>query len=226
MQLKQFQQTWFDTVYDDITATSARQMVHQNHYRASLTDALCQSYQSILSLVGDEYFTQITRRHIAENPLSDPCVSGYGDTFAEFLDDDPNLNYLGDVARIDWAVDQLQSTYFGQNLYPLLSATADTIESLWFKAGRSVIIASDYAISDIYLVANSQRDSADIDTGQIVHVYGLGTVEEINHHEQLALTQLIKGCQLKDLALETLDTQWLQSRLSDKTITEVSHDGF
>jgi len=91
----------------DVLDRPSRLAVHVNHFRASLTDALRGAYPAVAKLVGDGFFSYATAQFVARHPPQLPFVAEYGEAFPAFLEALPQherLAYLGDLARLEWAM--------------------------------------------------------------------------------------------------------------------------
>jgi hypothetical protein len=94
-------------VVADGIGAAGRIAVYRNHFLISLTDALAAGYPVVARLVGDAFFRAATRRYVQERPPRSPCVAEYGEEFPDFLENLPEalgLPYIGDVARLEWAL--------------------------------------------------------------------------------------------------------------------------
>lgn len=81
--------------------------IYRNHFLITLEDALAATFPAIRRLVGSGYFAQAARRYVRLSPPDSPCLFEYGAAFPDFLDELPearDLPYLGDVARLEWAI--------------------------------------------------------------------------------------------------------------------------
>jgi hypothetical protein len=81
--------------------------IYRNTYVANATRALRLTYPAIHKLVGDEFFEGAAAAFIARHPPRSACFDHYGEAFAAFLAAFPPAAspvYLGDVARLEWAV--------------------------------------------------------------------------------------------------------------------------
>lgn len=86
---------------------AAALQVHRNTVTGALVNALRLSYPSVHALVGDAFFDQLAALFVRHHPASSARLAGYGAPFPGFAAAQvPSLNYLGDVARLDWAVEQ------------------------------------------------------------------------------------------------------------------------
>lgn len=99
-------------VLDALIATDGLQpaqrlQIYRNHYAVTLIDALAATFPVVCRLVGENFFAMAARRFIRTAPPSNPCLHEYGEGFASFLDgmaEAASLPYLGDVARLEWAI--------------------------------------------------------------------------------------------------------------------------
>jgi hypothetical protein len=92
-------------------AAARRLAVYRNHHRTSLAGALAANFPTVAALLGPTVFDGVATDFVAAAPPTAPCVSTYGAGFAAFLEAEPRLEavpYVGDVARLDWAVNQAE----------------------------------------------------------------------------------------------------------------------
>lgn len=98
------------TVIGGRVSAAARLGIYRNNVIGTLTRALRLSYPAIERLVGENFFAVAAQRFIAASP---PCVADlnrYGEGFADFLasfEPAASVSYLADVARLEWAVNQV-----------------------------------------------------------------------------------------------------------------------
>ena len=94
-------------VIDDGIVSEARLNIYRNTYVGNLVGALRISYPAVRKLVGDEFFEGAARAFIDAHPPQSAYLNEYGGPFADFLAQFPpaaSLDYLADVARVEWAV--------------------------------------------------------------------------------------------------------------------------
>jgi hypothetical protein len=92
-------------------AADRRIAVYRNHHRISLAAALAANFPTVAALLGAQVFDGAAMEFVTASPPIEPCVSAYGAGFAEFLEAEPRLRavpYIGDVARLDWAVNRAE----------------------------------------------------------------------------------------------------------------------
>jgi hypothetical protein len=83
--------------------------VHQNTVLSVLTKALRLTFPTVDSLVGEDFFDQAAQAYVAGHPPKQARLALYGASFPVFLegyDLARALVYLGDVARLDLAIDR------------------------------------------------------------------------------------------------------------------------
>ncbi|MDQ2093419.1 DNA-binding domain-containing protein [Rhodalgimonas zhirmunskyi] len=93
--------------------------VYRNNVASSLTEALEQTFPTVLKLLGEENFRAIAGIFLRREPPRSPILARYGAGFGNFLDEfEPlaHLPYLGDVARLDRA---LVTAYHAADATPL-----------------------------------------------------------------------------------------------------------
>ena len=81
--------------------------IYRNTFVGNATRALRLTYPAVHKLVGDEFFEGAAAAFIAQHPPCSACFDRYGEPFAAFLAAFPpaaSFVYLGDVARLEWAV--------------------------------------------------------------------------------------------------------------------------
>ena len=94
-------------VAGDGVAPEARVDIYRHHVLASLTTALLSTYPVVRRLVGDGFFGYVAHHFITARPPTGPCLFEYGEALADFLERLPacgDLPYVGDVARLEWAL--------------------------------------------------------------------------------------------------------------------------
>jgi hypothetical protein len=87
----------------------ARLQIYRNHAVITLTDALKATYPVVCRLVSDGFFAYAAHEFIREHLPERPSLAEYGAEFPGFLAQFPpcrDLGYLGDIARLEWAINQ------------------------------------------------------------------------------------------------------------------------
>jgi Putative DNA-binding domain len=95
-----------EIVEDGLTA-GARLDIYRHHVLTTLTDVLMSAYPVVCCLVDPRFFAYAAHEYIREHLPTSPCLFEYGASFPAFLASFPpcrHLEYLPDVARLEWAV--------------------------------------------------------------------------------------------------------------------------
>jgi hypothetical protein len=83
--------------------------VYRDTVLGGLADALALACPTVRRLVGEAFFDQAAVAYARAHPPAGPCLARFGRGFPEFLEIYPpaaELLYLGDVARLDLAIDE------------------------------------------------------------------------------------------------------------------------
>lgn len=92
--------------------------IHRNTALHGLVNALRLSCPTVDALVGQAFFDQAALAFAEENPPATAWLTGYGSGFADFLDAfafAADLPYLGDVARLDFAIEAVAAEALGRD---------------------------------------------------------------------------------------------------------------
>jgi hypothetical protein len=92
--------------------------VHRNTALHGLVNALRLGCPTVDALVGESFFDQAALAFVQAHPPSSAWLTGYGGGFADFLDSyapAADLPYLGDVARLDCAIEAVAGQAPGQD---------------------------------------------------------------------------------------------------------------
>lgn len=85
---------------------TSRFAVYRNNVMVSLVGAIGTRFPAVQQIVGEEFFAELARAYVAENPPRSPVMMSYGDDFSQFISAAPGLEellYLADVARLEAA---------------------------------------------------------------------------------------------------------------------------
>lgn len=99
-----------EIISGDLTS-HARMQIHQNNFRTALLDPLLAVFPITSAYVGADFLHTALRQFIAKFPPKDACLSNYGEVFPEFLEEykyAETIPYIGDIARLEWAIYFLQ----------------------------------------------------------------------------------------------------------------------
>jgi hypothetical protein len=94
-------------ILEDGLRPQARLDVYRHHVFTTLTAALQATYPVVCRLVHERFFGYAADQYIRADPPAGPCLFEYGSSFPAFLADfEPcrHLQYLPDVARLEWAL--------------------------------------------------------------------------------------------------------------------------
>ena len=96
------------TPLEDVLGASApRFEIHRRHFIRSITSSLEKTFPAVVNLVDARFFAFAADAFIRAHPPMSPCLFEYGAELSGFLDEFPacaSLPYLGDVARLEWAM--------------------------------------------------------------------------------------------------------------------------
>lgn len=130
--------------------------IHRNNTRVLLREALAGVFPVTKMLVGDDFFAHAAGLFILETPPRSPVLLEYGSGFPSFLAALPaaaGVPYLGDAARLEWA---LYRAYHAADAAPLSPAVlADMLPEraadLVFTPHPSLtLVRSPHAIDQIW----------------------------------------------------------------------------
>ncbi|MDB1122630.1 HvfC/BufC N-terminal domain-containing protein [Vibrio algarum] len=97
-------------ILDNRLTADERLQIYRNNFIISLTEILHLTYPDVLSLVGEQCFDGLARKHILSCPLLEGNVSGYGGRFSKTIRSVKQVitavPYLEDVANLEWAIDE------------------------------------------------------------------------------------------------------------------------
>jgi hypothetical protein len=203
----------------ELARDGARARIYREHMLAGLCDALAVLFPVCGRLVGDEFFAALARRFARAAPSRSADLNDYGEEFGEFLagfEPARQLDYLPDVARLEWALHRARCAAPAPPLDP--SALARVPESrrgglrFALAAGASLLI-SPYPVTRIWEV--NQPDYAGdpavrLDAGAVRLVVARGSEgvvpSELGEAEWLLLEGLARG-----LSLERAAAHWNRS---------------
>jgi hypothetical protein len=130
--------------------------VYRNNYRGNLHDTLAAAYPVLRQLVGEDFFRLLARRYIERHASRSGNLHHYGSEMAGLLTDFENtqhLEYLPDVARLEWAVHR---AYFAEDLPAFdlgrLAAVAPAAyaDLRWRLHPGCTMLASPFPVAEIW----------------------------------------------------------------------------
>ncbi len=129
----------------DPSMVKAALRVHRNTVLAGLAKALRLTYPTVAWLTGEDFFNQAAMAFASQFPPRAPCLSDYGDGFAEFLESyrpAGALPYLGDAARFDLVIERCANASAAA---PGRTALLDAQTAIEF-CGTLTTLAVDYPV--------------------------------------------------------------------------------
>lgn len=135
-----------------------RLAIYRNNVYVGLTQTLQGIYPVIQRLVGEGFFKYAATNYIDHHPSTSGDLNRYGEQFAEFLSRFPSaaeLEYLPDVARLEWAYHRVYSAadHPPLNLDHLSLVVPDDYGKLKLMLHPAAcLMHSDYPISKIWHV--------------------------------------------------------------------------
>ena len=96
-----------EAIAPDRLGAAARLAIYRHHVLTSLTAALEATFPVVCRLVDRRFFGWLADRFIRAHPPTGPCLVEYGADLPRFIDGFPacaKLPWLGDVARLEWAM--------------------------------------------------------------------------------------------------------------------------
>jgi hypothetical protein len=126
--------------------------IYRNNHWVSVLNAMKASFPMTLRLVGDGYFTQISRAFLEAHPPSSRLMMELGEGFPEFLQNrSTDLPYLKDFAKLEVLRTQSYHAADAPALTPSDFADVQDFEALSFTFHPSMrLLASEYPVFSIY----------------------------------------------------------------------------
>lgn len=188
----------------DPAVISPRARIYRNSMRAILHDALCASYPVVRRLVGERYFESLAWHYQHAHPSTSGNIQDYGGSLATFIDSQPDLialPYLGDVARLEWLIQECARAAepAPADLGALLALPPQRYGDLKFTLCVGArLLCSSYPILRIWQVNQEPVDSPGVvslaEGGELLLVIRRGTDVEI---ERLCPGEFAFLCQLE-----------------------------
>ncbi len=187
-------------------------VAYQDSILTNLAMAVQTSYPLIEVIVGSEFLAAAARSHARQYPSRSADLNRYGHDFAEFIEcfaPAASLPYLGDVARLEWSVQQvgLAADAPPSDLSGLLSTAPDTWGELRFRLDPAhAVLRSSWPVWRLWEVNQTGYDGdpvVDFSEAQSVLVRRSSAVvvEKLEDTEAAVLASLGQGASL-EAALE------------------------
>lgn len=209
MPLARIQREFLGALFNDRPATDARFEVYRRSTLANQHAALVAAYPVVLRLVGEAFFGEAAERYARAVRSTSGDLNDYGGPFAAFLGAYPHaasLEYLADVARLEWALHQSRRAAEG----PLLDAVAlrcvapERQGEIRLRLHPAVrLVASAHPILAIWDANQPHRDGTPEGNGGAARVMvrrtdGVASPFAIGPDDWTFLSQLARGATLDE----------------------------
>jgi uncharacterized protein (UPF0276 family) len=114
----------------------ARLALYRGNLAATWDKTLSAAYPVLRQLVGDEFFSALTRAYGMAHPSGDADLNRFGANFAQFLDRFEHVAdypYLPDMARLEWA---LHRAHFAADASAIKATTLGALSPPQLEAAR------------------------------------------------------------------------------------------
>ena len=134
---------------------SERMDIYRRAVLANYRKALGATYPVVRGLVGESAFSDAVDAFVRRHPSASGDLNDYGDAFGAFLTQHPStttLPHLPDVARLEWAIDEVNRAADGasrpeQVLEALAAVAPERLPGLTLRlAPRCRLVASSFPI--------------------------------------------------------------------------------
>ncbi len=146
--------------------------VYQNNARETYRKALMASYPVVERLVGEDCFRGLALKYMRAYPSTSGDLQGFGAAFPDFLSQiysDSGFAYLPDVAKLEWAVEQVQLHFENELLDADALGRVDPTryaDLRFYRAAGARLVSSRYPILSIWRTNQPGQDaSVDLDSG-------------------------------------------------------------
>ena len=146
---------------------SARLSIYRNNVVSRLSDVLTATYPVVCKLVDRRFFAYAADKYIRQHLPTEACLLEYGEDFPSFLAEftpAAKLNYLPDVARLEWTIHR---AFRAERLPPISIASlaglgGDPAQIRLSIANSTKFVASSYAIDQIWIAHQAVDLRADL----------------------------------------------------------------
>jgi hypothetical protein len=146
----------------------SRLSIYRNNMLVTLTTALKATFPVVCRLVDDRFFENAANAFIQHHLPSSPCLVEYGDDFPNFLASFPpaaSVDYLPDVARLEWAISRVLHAPDPEAPIPLASLVTvrgDPAQIRLSMTAACRYVASPHPIDRIWQFNQPGMDPAEI----------------------------------------------------------------
>jgi hypothetical protein len=183
--------------------------VYRNNVFGNYRNALRDDYPAILALVGEPFFHGACDAYVRNHASQSGDLNDFGSAFAQFIEDWPpasTLPYLGDIARLEWAIHLAFNAADAAPLRveSLAAVPPSSLAQLRMQLHPSaVLIESSYPIFAIWrLSTDASQTDTQVDLGAggdrllVVRRAGTVEIEPLTHAPFAALQALAAGATL------------------------------
>jgi Putative DNA-binding domain len=154
---------------EDRPGARARLQIYRNHYLVTLVDALQATFPVVCQIAGEAAFRSLARAFVMTAPPASPCLFEYGGGLPEVLERHfPDFPYLGDLARLEWAINVAFHALDAPAAVPSSSAGRSRHHVRAHPSCR--LVASPYPIDRIWAAcseAHGRPERACLDAGAV-----------------------------------------------------------
>lgn len=131
--------------------------IYRNNFVLSCCEALAATYKLTLLAVGEEFFNAVARAFVLAEPPRSGDIMQYGDRFAQFLADCPQLEampYIPALAELEWLIEQTAGMQMAEGDFPF-AALSDVNPAAYDNTflllrPQLQLFASDYNVAALY----------------------------------------------------------------------------
>jgi hypothetical protein len=169
----------------------SRLSIYRNNMLVTLTAALKATFRVVCRLVDDRFFEYAANAFIQHHLPAAPCLVEYGGDFPDFLATFPptaSLDYLPDVAKLEWTISRVLLAPYLESAIPLaflLRVRGDQAQVRLGMTAACRYVASPYQIDRIW-----QFNRPGIDAAAEMSLDGNGTYLEVRRADGLQLSSL------------------------------------
>ncbi len=144
-----------EKIVEDSLSADARMQVYQNNYHMTLVGLLQGIFPLTSAFVGEPFLKAAARLFLSDNPPNDPRLDRFGEQFPGFLNEYPHASdvvYVADLARLEWAVHELQHVRALEEGAKIIETQVDGV-----ALNPNVrLIQSDYPLIQLWMVGMGQ----------------------------------------------------------------------
>lgn len=176
-----------DFIVDDGIPAESRIQVYRNNAQEGFTKTLASSYPVIERLVGKACFRSLARQYMVRHPSRSGDLQSFGlwfPSYLEFCYGDGEFDYLADVARLEWACEEVRTAGLSGSLE--LDSLATVSESRYAELRFALspahrVVASRYPVLAVWRANQVDGPEEGVDLGaggeRVLVVRNRGDVE-------------------------------------------------